>query len=369
MQGFMSCPIKESNSFDSERKVNYAAYLLKKCAARAFAGLHVDSVLNSILENCVYRNSLEFAGLRFARRFQIIVLHKVSTDHHPFFKPLPPDDFENQLVFLKRFYCVLPLTELVDRSAKRDLPLRSVAITFDDGYRDNYEYAFPLLKKHKIRATIFLTTRAIGNNLVLWHDRIFDALRFTQKSHVKLSALQNCELQLHTEKAKVNALAAILSCAKRSMPEERLHLIEELESELAPNIAKELRTPMLSWDQVREMHGMGIDFGSHTVTHAIVSKLDERQLRIELAESKLEIENQIREPINLFAYPNGSQADFNDEAKAMLKGLGYRAAVTTMRGFNTCFQDPLELKRGQPWQHDMEQFRMSFFLQRHGFVS
>ncbi len=344
-------------------------HVLRNVAARAFSGLFIDSTLNSILENWIYHNSsrvLQIAGSHFARRFQIVALHKVSLDDHPFFKPILPSVFEKQLIFLKRFYSVLPLHELVARSTMRDLPPRAVAITFDDGYRDNYEYAFPLLKKHDVSATIFLTTGAIGSNYVLWHDRIFDAFRFTQKSHVTLSAFQNSELQLHSEQTKRSALAAILARAKRSAPAERDRLIEELESKLAPDIPAGFRTPMLSWEQVREMKGRGIDFGSHSVTHPIVSRIDRSQLWLELSASKLEIEKQIQSSVTLFAYPNGQRSDFNNEAKAMLKELGYQAALTTIRGFNTCFVDPFELRRGQPWQSEIESFRMNFFLQRHG---
>ncbi len=346
-----------------------AADIVKRVAAKTFAGLNVDAALNGILENWVYRNrSADFdsAGSRRARRFQILAFHKVSPDNHPFFAPVSPADFERQLAFLKRFYCVLPLRELVDRSAKRDLPPRAVALTFDDGYRDNYEHAFPLLKKYSLNATIFLATGVIGNDSVLWHDRVFDAFRFTTKSRARLSAFPDAELQLNTASAKQGALGTVLAHAKRSTPEERRLLVDELECELAPDIAPGRRTRMLSWEQVREMRGMGIDFGSHTVTHSIVSRIDEEGIRSELAESKREIEKQVGTPVTLFAYPNGSRADFDDRAKIVLKELGYRAAVTTIRGFNTSSEDPFELRRDQPWQREIALFRMSFFLQRHG---
>ena len=119
--------------------------------AKIAARLDVDNAANRIIEG-LYRNSRHVAS-RLARRFQVLAYHKVSPDPHPFFEPDHPKAFEQHMRFLSRCYRVMPLVELVERNRRGDIPHRAVAITFDDGYRDNYEYAFPILKKYGIPAT------------------------------------------------------------------------------------------------------------------------------------------------------------------------------------------------------------------------
>src|SRR5437016_5510136 len=149
--------------------------------AKIAVRLDVDNAANRIVEG-FYCNSRHVAS-RLARRFQILAYHKVSPDPHPFFEPVHPDVFEKQIEFLGRYYRVMPLLELVERSGKGDVPAGAVAITFDDGYRDNYEYAFPILKKYRVGATIFVSTGAIETGELLWHDRVFDAFRYATVEH------------------------------------------------------------------------------------------------------------------------------------------------------------------------------------------
>jgi peptidoglycan/xylan/chitin deacetylase (PgdA/CDA1 family) len=116
---------------------------------------------------------------------------------------------------------------------------------------------------------------------------------------------------------------------------------------------------------VREMHNAGIRFGSHTVSHPILSRLSREELRKEVCDSKRDIESQLGTPAACFAYPNGKPADYDETAKILLRESGYKCAATTLGGFNTTFQDPFELRRGQPWQSDIDVFRFQFFLERH----
>jgi peptidoglycan/xylan/chitin deacetylase (PgdA/CDA1 family) len=112
----------------------------------------------------------------------------------------------------------------------------------------------------------------------------------------------------------------------------------------------------------------GICFGSHTVTHPILTRVTKAQLKAELEESKAEIENRLGVRVEEFAYPNGQLGDYNPEVKAAIRESGYASAVTTRFGFNVAGSDPHELRRGQPWYADGDIFRLNFLLQRHGLV-
>jgi peptidoglycan/xylan/chitin deacetylase (PgdA/CDA1 family) len=115
---------------------------------------------------------------------------------------------------------------------------------------------------------------------------------------------------------------------------------------------------MLSWSEIGEMYRHGISFGSHTVTHPILSTLSDVRLRTEIVEPKGAIEGQLRCKVNAFAYPVGRSQDFDWRAKAILKEHGYRCAVTTIFGVNSARQDLFELRRGTPWERDLPSFAM-----------
>jgi peptidoglycan/xylan/chitin deacetylase (PgdA/CDA1 family) len=321
--------------------------------ARIAVNLKVDDIANTLVEH-VYKTAPR-ASSRFSRRFQIVTYHKVSPDTHEFFEPTHPVIFEQQMKFLKQCYNVMALSEMIDRSRRGEMLNRAVAITFDDGYRDNYEFALPILKKYELPATIFLATGVIGTRDVLWHDRIFDAFRFAT---VREAA-----------ESRQRSLRCALDRAKALHGDDRRRWIENVEQTLEPGCPPEDRPRMLSWDQVREMQGAGIEFGSHTVTHSILSRVPREELYREIRDSKQRLVEEVGSTVVSFAYPNGKACDYNDEVKGALKECGYAYAVTTQPGFNSPFSDLFELKRGQPWQKEIEHFRLSFFLQRYGLAS
>jgi peptidoglycan/xylan/chitin deacetylase (PgdA/CDA1 family) len=271
--------------------------------------------------------------------------------------------------FLKSCYTVMSLQELVARSARHDVPERAVAITFDDGYRDKYDYAFPILKKYNLPATIFLATGAIGTHEPIWHDRVFDAFRFATVNRAQLMDSAVPELVLDTPNAVERSLRSTVVRAKTLYGEERRKFIEDLECKLRPNVPAGAAVRMLTWDQVREMHNAGIEFGSHTVTHTILSRIPKSEMIRELRDSKAELSERLGTPTSTFAYPNGGAADYNAEAKSALRECGYSCAVTCCSGSNYVVSDAFELKRGLPWQKEIDVFRFKFFLQRHGLAS
>lgn len=332
--------------------------------AKIAANLDIDKVLNTVMEG-LYSNA-RHAKPRFARRFQVLAYHKVSPDRHPFFEPVHPDVFDQQMHFLSRCYRVMPLAELMERNRRGEVPHRAVAITFDDGYRDNYDYAFPILKKYRLPATIFVTTGVIETGKILWHDRIFDSFRFTRAERAWLPHRNLPELKLHSLEARHSSLPAVLAAARSLYGEAQLRFVKEIENALKPEPDECVNHRMLTWKHIQEMHAQGIDFGSHTVSHPILSRIPADELLREIRESKRQLSERLGSPITTFAYPNGHAADYNNEVKAALREAGYSCAVTSRWGCNTVFSDPFEIRRGQPWHKQIELFRLAFFLQRHG---
>lgn len=335
--------------------------------AKVAAALKVDRVTNSLVER--WYSNKRTRSSHFARRFQILGYHKVSSEEHPFFPPVTPEIFDQQMKFLNNCYQVMSLQDLVARTLRGDIPERAVAITFDDGYRDNYDHAFPILKKYKFPATIFVATGAIGTSDLIWHDRVFDAFRFATVDRARLADAAVPELIFETAESRERSLRATILRARKLHGAGRQEFIDDIESKLRPNLIGSVRQQMLTWDQIREMHDAGIEFGSHTVSHTIMSNVPESQMIEELRDSKDVLSQQLGTPISSFAYPNGQYGDYNNQVKVALRNCGYSYAVTCCSGFNHASSDLFELKRSLPWDNEIELFRLKFFLQRHGLAS
>lgn len=329
--------------------------------ARIAVGLELDTLGNNVLES-LYGNT---SVIGKSPRFQILIYHKVSPDPHPYYEPVAPEVFERQMSFIGRHYRVMDLLELVERSATGSVPPKAVAITFDDGYRDNYDYAFPILKKLGLPATIFVATGVTGTRNRLWHDRVFDAFRFTKAEHARLNYPHTRELILDSPQARKESLHSALTAVRSLWGQAQRRLVEDIEDALLPVLPSEPPL-MLDWDQIAEMHANGISIGSHSVSHPILSRLPDEELKRELSESKRELSERLGAPIEAFAYPNGKADDYSPSVKKILNDCGYRCAVTTVRGFNIPCSDPFELKRDLPWESEIELFRFKLFLKRHG---
>ena len=277
-------------------------------------------------------------------RFQILLYHRVNDERHPFFGGLPTASFAAQMEALARWFRVLPLAEAVERAARRELPPRAVAITFDDGYRDNYENALPILKRLRLPATIFLTTDFIGTNRRLWHDRLADAVAGTGLRSATCAGLG---LDFTSRVGRRDAFRA-LAGRLRTLPEpEKLRELDEIEALLAVRgEGRDSGAPvMLDWDQVRAMNREGIAFGAHTATHPILTRIPLGDARGEIERSRDAIRTNVGCDATLFAYPNGRAGDFNPEIQTLVREAGFQAAVSTLWGGNTAETDRFALRR------------------------
>jgi peptidoglycan/xylan/chitin deacetylase (PgdA/CDA1 family) len=235
---------------------------------------------------------------------------------------------------LRRHFTVLPLDELAERARRRDLPRNGVAITFDDGYRDNYTNAFPVLRQLGLPATIFLTTDALDRGGLLWHDRVFDAFHRSRNPEAR------------------STFVSELGRLRRVSPAERDRRIETLLEELGvePNGASGWEK--LTWPEAREMASEGISFGAHTIDHPILTHVSPDEARRQIRESKQRIERELGSTITMFAYPNGGPSDFDPSTERLVKEEGFSLAVTTVAGANDESTNPFALRRTGMWGDD-----------------
>lgn len=283
------------------------------------------------------------------RRFLVLTYHRVNDSRHPFFGGTRVALFREQMRLLRDHFSVLPLFELVERAQASELPPNGVAVTFDDGYRDNYERAFPILSELSLPATIFLVTDALDNNEMIWHDRVFDAFHRTARGEL---TFEGTVLGLSSFEDKEKALRTVLRSVRGTSPDERRAIVGTVVDQLKVSPPNDASWDKLSWDEVREMYAGGIRFGAHTLDHPILSHVDSNEARRQIRGSKARIEEELDQTVTEFAYPNGSAVDFNQDTMRILAEEGFRSAVTTIGGGNDGQSDPMVLRRVGMWGDD-----------------
>jgi peptidoglycan/xylan/chitin deacetylase (PgdA/CDA1 family) len=258
----------------------------------------------------------------------IIAYHRVSPNNDNWsLKPIRPDNFEKQIVYFRRNYEILSLENLstLIKEGKR-LPEKGITITFDDGYRDNYIYAYPILKRYQIPATIFLTTGHISSDKLFWWDKIGYIVNHTRMRRLCLNDLGDFPLPLGSKDLVVSKITEKL---KRISEDRKTYLIEQLTKiskvDIPSGLAKEF---ILSWNDIKEMTKNGINFGAHTVNHPILANLPIQQAQWEIIESKKNIEEELCKEIDTFSYPNGSYLDFNSEIIDFIKENKFICSVS-----------------------------------------
>jgi peptidoglycan/xylan/chitin deacetylase (PgdA/CDA1 family)/CelD/BcsL family acetyltransferase involved in cellulose biosynthesis len=286
---------------------------------------------------------------------RILCYHRVNDDGDPFFPAVSTRLFEAEMRYLARHYNVVSLSELTDR-LKSNVPEPVLAITLDDGYQDNFQNAFPILKRYNLPATIFLSTGPIDSRQPLWFETLAHTLKTTEYDHLDVEIDFPRRFWLRSLAERLQANDGIFELLRRLSDSERQKRLTEILTQAGISDDSSCCGRMLTWDQVRMMKRHRVDFGGHTVTHPFVSKLTGPDTIWEVSECKRRIEQELQSPVDHFAYPNGRSEDFNDTTKVALREAGYRAAVTTIWGMNDPSTDLMELRRGGPWEKNCAVF-------------
>lgn len=289
-----------------------------------------------------------FNKIRNAPGVKILAFHQVSNERFdPLFMKIRIEIFEDLIRYLKKNYTILPLREYFDRETyHKAIDKNSIVITFDDGYRDNYLNAYPILKKYNVPATLFLSAEAVNNNSFLWYDTIVSVFKNTRKNSIELRLPESKKYQLVSLKNKYLAIRDTIAYAKNLPPLERDAFINSLlklfdENRITKSKCSEM---MLSWEMVKEMHETGITFGSHGLTHTRLINLSKEAIEKEVHASKKLIEEQGGAEALFFAYPNGQRDDFEEITEDILRSNSYLGACTLIKGENASFR-PFAMQR------------------------
>ncbi|MEJ7670339.1 MAG: polysaccharide deacetylase family protein [Casimicrobiaceae bacterium] len=284
----------------------------------------------------------------------ILIFHRVLAAPDPML-PEEPDarEFSERMAFVAGAFNVLPLAEAVERLVKRDLPAAAAAITFDDGYADNYRVALPILRHYRLPATIFVASGFLNGGR-MWNDTVIEAVRRAPGDVLDLGQLGLGMHPLRSSDERRRAVALVLERLKYRPAPERQSEVDRVAAMAAPSLPDDL---MLSSAELRALASGGVEIGAHTVTHPILSRLDPEGARKEIVGGGKALEAILGKKIDLFAYPNGVPGrDFGPEHVQMVRDAGYAAAVTTGPGVSRAGTDVYQLPRFTPWDRSNMKF-------------
>ena len=251
----------------------------------------------------------------------IVCYHRIlpAAERVDYFCPdlvVTPASFRAHCAVYREHFEVLPVREAFERRTN-GAPVKKplLSISFDDGYRDNLEFAAPILAEHGLRASFYVIAGLVDTEELPWYD------------HVALAQSTSAEGR------------ALVASMKSLSNEERLRRVQEIP-------VQQPKTP--EWDcimtvaQLESLQRAGHEIGSHSLTHPILPRVERGGLSTELAGSRGMLSDLLHAPVSTFCYPNG---DFDATVLAEVERAGYSAALSTQQGLNRAEADPFRLRR------------------------
>ncbi len=314
-----------------------------------------------ILAATVFYSGINTLYRFLARKSQAVVLmyHRVIDRvdlNRAHFQPgmyVTKEAFEMQMRYLTQHYNVVSLQGFAEiMKSGNKIPANTCVLTFDDGWKDTYTNVFPILKKYNLPATVFLVSSYIGTDQWFWPEEVsFLLTKGTENIEIAEANLNNYpalnrvdfyRIISNPDITLVQKIEMIIETLKRLDQEGREKVIDELRDFLKCGSVPDPSMPLLlSWDKVIEMSRHAITFGSHTKTHAILTKVSTHEAIEEIFESKRDIEKRLSSACLAFCYPNG---DYNNQIKRVVKDH-YTCSFTTEQGFVKQGDDLFAIKR------------------------
>jgi peptidoglycan/xylan/chitin deacetylase (PgdA/CDA1 family) len=288
---------------------------------------------------------LDRAGSGSPHLLRVLTYHRVGDpdarrDLYPNILSATPEQFAQQMEYLVARYHVIGMPELLaSLDGNRPLPRRSVLITFDDGYTDFAEIAWPVMRRHGLAATLFVATAYPDNpELSFWWDRVHQAVNAVQGKTASIASPIG-PLPVQTSDECVASVRRLTQYVKSLPHHEAMHAVDELCESLD---ARPAGNEVLGWDELRRLAAEGVTLGAHTRTHPLMNRMSLDEAHDEAVGSLFDIATKVGGP-PILAYPAGGSTN---EVARMLEKAGFRLAFTTQRGINDMrTADRLLLKR------------------------
>jgi peptidoglycan/xylan/chitin deacetylase (PgdA/CDA1 family) len=295
------------------------------------------------------------------RKAVVLMYHRVLTSEERARSASHPalivdrETFARQMAALRRYLVVLSVTELAEHMARgAPLPDGACVITFDDGWRDNFTNALPILRQHRLPALVFLPVNFIGGSRVFWQEALVHLLtRAVRAARTDQSAAAGLSARLEpfglafllsgADEDPRNAIFRAVDGLKRTDPARVSALVADLAGDLGVALEGLAATDgFMTWDQVREMAQHDVVFGGHGAEHRLLTYVSRDEVRAEIGASRAMMAARFADTVPTFSYPNGF---FTPEIADEVRSSGYRLAFTTDGGFVQAGDNPFTLAR------------------------
>lgn len=287
----------------------------------------------------------------------VFLYHRVAHElPDPSSLQVSPDNFDAHLRWLRTRADVVPLEE-IERASTGDRP--RAAITLDDGYIDNLRVAKPILEQLGIPATVFITSGFVGDRAGFWHDRLADLLLKGEpaSTHVEVEvADRSIWAHVGSPASRQRAHRVLHQALRRRPPTD----IETALASLAAQVGRDPAVaasalPMTPSEVVELVTGTLVAVGAHSVSHAMLSSLDQAEQEFEIGESGRALSELVSVPVTSFAYPFGATSDYDTVSIATAERF-YERAFTSEHGVVSRESDRFRLPRIGVGDWDVEQF-------------
>ena len=320
-----------------------------------------------LLAHGLHWSGASFLLSQFPARDSLLVLnyHRIGNSEDDLFDPgvfsATAEQFNEQISYLKRDGFLVTLEEalsFVTGATKEKTRRCRVLITFDDGYLDNYQIAYPILRSHGAQGVFFLVTSMVGSCQIPWWDYIAYLMKTARKRRFSLSYPSDLVVDINRN-GFPESLRAILRLYKRPENSDSERFIRELAEKSEGGELPRISRRFLNWDEAREMNKGGMEIGSHSHSHHVLSQLEPNRQYEELSKSREILKEQLGAEGDVLAYPVGIRSSFTRQTETLARDAGYRAAFsfyggTNIPGKTSCF----DLKRVSPRGQSQNRFQV-----------
>ncbi len=295
-----------------------------------------------LLAHGLHWSGASFLLSQFPARRSLLVLnyHRIGNSEDGLFDPgvfsATADQFDNQISYLKRHVSLVTLEEalsFVGGTSREKTRRCRVLITFDDGYLDNYQIAYPVLRSHGAQGVFFLATSMVGSCQVPWWDHIAYLVKTARKRRFSLGYPSDLAVDIDGN-GLTESLRAVLKSYKRPENSDPARFLRDLAERSEGKEPPLTLRRFLNWDEARKMHRGGMAIGSHSHSHHLLSQLEPALQRKELSKPREILKERLGAEADVLAYPVGARTSFTGETQRLAKEAGYRAAFSFYGGTN-----------------------------------
>ena len=265
-------------------------------------------------------------------------------------KHIDTNTFDKHMAFIKKNYPVLSMDEVVNIYRKnKKIKGEYFVITFDDGFKNNFTNAYPILLKHSIPAIFYITTGIVNSNKLFWVDKIECCINHTKKKYFNIKILdKEYSFDLSNNSSKLRALSKIKKMCKLIPKETKNSVIKNLSNilNITPSVKYSKNYETLTWANIRKMNkNRLITFGAHTEEHDILAYLERKEMKKQISKSINKLSSKILEKVKHFSYPEGQKNHFNEEIIDFLKKQDISCSPSAINGISTSKDNLFNLKR------------------------